>query len=37
MATREECLRAAAKVFVQIAIRIEADRIAAEREEKLAA
>lgn len=29
--TREECLRAAARVLVQIAVRIEADRIAASR------
>lgn len=29
MPTREECLREAAKVLVEIAVRIEADRIAA--------
>lgn len=28
--TREECLRAAAKVLVRIAVRIEADRLASE-------
>lgn len=30
--TREECLRAAARVLVRIAVRIETDRIASERQ-----